>query len=84
MGSRWRGRGRKIGVLEYYSYFTLNADSGKCMRNLLTGRGAVEEFSGCWQIGCVQAIDLPGRRPFCLEGSIQRTGRRRQQDGAQR
>jgi len=79
-----RGRGRKTDVLEYYGYFTLNADSGKFVRNPLIERGAIDEFSGCRQVGCVQAIDLPGRRPFCLEGSIQRTGRRRQQDGAQR
>jgi hypothetical protein len=53
------------------------------MRNPLTVCGAVEEFSGGRQVGCVQAIDLPGKRQFCLKGT-QRTGRRRHQDGAHR
>jgi hypothetical protein len=84
MGSRLRGGGRKRGNLEYYGYFTLKAIWRKSMRNPLTACGAVEEFSGCRQVGCVQAIDLPGRRPFCLERCTQRAGRRRQRDGAQR
>jgi hypothetical protein len=67
MGSRGWERGRKSGVLEYYGYFTLNAVTGNFVRNPLIERGAVEEFSGCWQVGCVQAIESPGRRRFCLE-----------------
>jgi hypothetical protein len=40
----WLGRGRKMGVLKYYGYFTLKAVWRKFMRNPLTRPGAVEEF----------------------------------------
>jgi hypothetical protein len=70
MGNRWRGRGQKTGVLKYYADFTLREVWRKFMCNPLTECGAVEEFSGCRQVGCVQAIDLPGRRPFALSAAL--------------